>query len=797
MPTRPSPVTASLIIKDEPLLRDTLQKLRPHVAEIVVVDTGSKEPPTALAAEGLIDKLEVRPGEFDFYGIPIDFAKARNRSLGLASQPWVLWLDGDDVIEGLETLPALLADAETHRQGGEVEVFLPYEYRHDDGGRVEMLLGRERIHSNPAAWYWKYPIHEVMEPGPMTRKTRIERTNMVWKHRWMQAGKTYEGAAARNTAIVKKYFEVTPDDQVDYRMAFYGAMSLMHSGEHEDAIKWFQRSLYLTSCEEDKVMTSMQWSSLHIQRDELDKALAAACIAINSREDWPQGYFRIAKIWFAKAQKDPKNPRNWQRVIHFAKLGLELPPVSTIFFVDPRERYEINYYLIQAYNNLSRYDEAMRAAEEGLKGFPGDSKFEFNRQLFSSVILEKEIISRAEKLASMRGKEGSIDHFIEDTRKWFSHILPEIKAPPAPEPLREDGKLRIVIACGDGWEVWNPDVLVKGKGFGGGSEIAVIEMSKRLAARGHDVTVYTSCGEERDYDGVHWKQTARMYSEISTDVLIAWRRGDLLNHPIRGRVKVIWPHDRIIHFATAENFAKVDKVLALSRYHGEEILGAHASMGLTRDKIVPTRTGVGNMDLFTPQERTITRAIFNSSPDRGLKMLLEAWPTIRARVPEATLDIYYGFEMWRKMGHNQEQADALEAQIASMADAGVTMRGRVTAAELAQAMCASGAWLYPNFVFPEIACVAAMEAQIAGMCVVTTETGALPETVGDRGVLLGPSFFSTKFIERAVEALTTPADHPARERVSREARVAFGYDELVSDWEMRFVEWILEKEVIA
>ena len=806
MPDRPFPVTASLIIKDEPLLRDTLQKLRPWVAEVVVVDTGSTNPPTGLAAEGLIDKLEVRPGEFDYHGIPIDFAKARNRSLGLATQPWVLWLDGDDVIEGLETLGELLADAETHRQGGEVEVFLPYEYWYDAGGRCELLIGRERLHSNPAAWVWKYPVHEVMEPAPMTRKTRIERTCMTWKHRRAQAGKDDAASARRNTAIVKKYFEITPDDRVDYRMAFYGAMSLVHTGDHEEAIKWFMRSVDLTSCEEDKVMTAMQWSALHMQRGELNKALAAACLAINSREDWPQGYFRIAKIWYQKAEQDPKNPRNWQRVVAFAEMGLRLPPVTTVFFTDPRERYEIQQYLIKAYDQLSRYEDALRAAEEGLKGFPGDSSLEYNRDLFSSVMAQKGILERAQTLASMRGRHGNVDRIIDQTRGWFEQALPPPPKPVEVEPLREDGKLRIFIACRDGWETWNPDVLVKGKGFGGGSEIAVIEMSRRLAARGHDVTVCTSCGEEKDYDGVHWVQTARMYSEISTDICIAWRRADLLNHPIRARVKALWLHDTIAHFANRETLAKADKIMVLSRYHGEEVVKNHADLGIDPAKIVQTRTGVGNQELFPfalnpavgwPM-RDITRAIFNSSPDRGLKMLLDCWLKIRAEVSDATLDIYYGFEMWRRMGHRQEEADALEKQIVGLAGAGVTMRGRVTAAELARAMCSAGAWLYPNLVFPEIACVAAMEAQIAGMRVVTTPTGALPETVGDRGVLVeSMSFFHDAFTRAAVAALRMPADDPERVRVSQEARKLFDLDVLVEQWEGMFGEWILEKEVPA
>ena len=811
MPTA-APVTASLIVKNEPLLRDTLSKLRPYVAEIVVVDTGSDFPPSDLVTEGLIDRLEIRPGEFDYHGIPIDFSAARNRSLGLATQPWMLWLDGDDTIDGLESLHELIADADSHRLAGppgtQVQVMLPYEYSYDAGGRCELVLHRERLHSKPSAWVWQYPVHEVISPAPGVIPLRLERTCMVWKHRRTQAGKTGEGTVKRNVAIVQKYLEVTPEEKIDYRMAFYSAISFAQANCPEDAEKWFEKSMHLSNMDFDKVMTMMQLTQLLIATKKLDKALSAASFVLQTYEDWPYGYFQSAKIWYMKALEEPKDEHRWRRVVHFAKLGLALPEVKTIWFVDPRERHEIQIYLCVAYDHLSRYAEGLAAAEEGLKGFPGDAALEFNRDLFASVVGQGHVLSKLRELAALRGKHGAVDKILNQTADAIVGVLPRRDLEPPKvevvdlEPMREDGKLRIVIACGDGWEIWNPDVLMKGKGFGGGSEIAVIEMSKRLAARGHDVTVFASCGAERDYDGVHWKNTSRMYGNVACDVLLAWRIAEWLNLPIRARVKALWLHDIIAHNANRENLAKADRVMVLSRFHGEEVLRNHAEAhGLKHSQIALTRTGVGNMDRFRLTDgRVPMRVIYNSSPDRGLGALLRMWLKIRAAVPEATLDIFYGFEMWRKMGHNQAQADELERQIRLLKEDGVTMRGRVTADELAAEMCHAGAWLYPNQVFPEIACVAAMEAMLAGLHVVTSTGGALPETVGDGGVLVGPSFFEDEFLKAAIAALRIDSSLVGLERrrlVSEQARKRFDLDTLVVEWEQMFNDWILEKEVPA
>ena len=40
------------------------------------------------------------------------------------------------------------------------------------------------------------------------------------------------------------------------------------------------------------------------------------------------------------------------------------------------------------------------------------------------------------------------------------------------------------------------------------------------------------------------------------------------------------------------------------------------------------------------------KIIYTSSYDRGLQHLLDMWPDIKKEVPEATLDIYYGWKLF-------------------------------------------------------------------------------------------------------------------------------------------------------
>jgi hypothetical protein len=99
------PISACLIVRDEESsLPRCLASLAPHVAEIVVVDTGSRDRTVEIAkAHGAILGHHVWDE---------DFSAARNASLALATQPWILAIDADEElltksVEALETAIAL------------------------------------------------------------------------------------------------------------------------------------------------------------------------------------------------------------------------------------------------------------------------------------------------------------------------------------------------------------------------------------------------------------------------------------------------------------------------------------------------------------------------------------------------------------------------------------------------------------------------------------------------------------------------------------------------------------------
>lgn len=142
---------------------------------------------------------------------------------------------------------------------------------------------------------------------------------------------------------------------------------------------------------------------------------------------------------------------------------------------------------------------------------------------------------------------------------------------------------------------------------------------------------------------------------------------------------------------------------------------------------------------------------------RGLECLLDMWDRIREQVPDATIDVYYGWESWVGLEGEDDFYYRMEEKFEQYKDKGVTVHGRVSHEELAKAMKQIQVWAYPT-QFEEIHCITALKAQEAGCYPVVTNVAALKETV-QSGTKLNTrriyidEYQQQKFIKEVVDAL--------------------------------------------
>jgi protein O-GlcNAc transferase len=282
--------------------------------------------------------------------------------------------------------------------------------------------------------------------------------------------------------------------------------------------------------------------------------------------------------------------------------------------------------------------------------------------------------------------------------------------------------MRIAFFCyPSGTDAWSPSSTDEGIG---GSEEAVIHMAARFAESGHEVAVYNRRrGDERYADGVRYAGYDRLADE-SIDVGVVWRRPGLwqwlLGGARSGRI-YLWLHDAI----GAANFEALlgvyRKVVVLSRFH------RMLYPSVANEKFLVSSNGIEPSHFAGFGRRDPQLIVYGSSYNRGLCTLLENWGRIREAVPDARLNIFYGWEVFERL--SPARCAVIRPYYERlMTQEGITHLWRVSHREVARQYSTAGVWAYPCS-FPETSCISAMKAQAGGAIPVVIPTGALRETV--------------------------------------------------------------------
>jgi glycosyltransferase involved in cell wall biosynthesis len=252
-----------------------------------------------------------------------------------------------------------------------------------------------------------------------------------------------------------------------------------------------------------------------------------------------------------------------------------------------------------------------------------------------------------------------------------------------------------------------------------------------------------------------------------------------------------WVHD--IHCGselTHDRALQIDKFLTLSQWH-KDFFFSHYDF-LHSSQMEVTRNGIDLNRFNRAVSRNPHKAVYSSSPDRGMEVAIRSWSLVREKIPDAELHIYYGFDTWEASAkHDQGQKDLiqrLKKLLSDNANNGVVYHGRVDQETLAREYMSSGVWPYSTW-FSETSCISAMEAHAAGLRMVTSPIAALNETVGNRGVMIQGDWLSSEyqsaFVDAVVSAMMKPDDGD-RNVLQAYARDHFSWDGVARDWDSMF-----------
>jgi glycosyltransferase involved in cell wall biosynthesis/Flp pilus assembly protein TadD len=299
----------------------------------------------------------------------------------------------------------------------------------------------------------------------------------------------------------------------------------------------------------------------------------------------------------------------------------------------------------------------------------------------------------------------------------------------------------------------------------GGTESAIVYLAEGLARLGHRVVVLNTCDEPGPVNGVEyarWQTLPARCVADRPDVLVGVRFWQLIGQARFAPLQIFWTGDAfdqpfLEQLARQDARAEIDFLMLQSDWQAETFQAHHH---VPAWQIARTRLGAAASSSEPPVRPAAgaTRArrlAYASTPFRGLDVLLDVFPQIRAACPDAELDVFSSMRVYGVAeADDRKQFGALYEKAKQP---GVSLIGSVPQLELANRLQESRLLAYPNH-YAETFCIAAVEAQAAGCGVITSQLGALPETVGDAGVCIPgdpqSASYRQAFIEACVELLT-------------------------------------------
>jgi glycosyltransferase involved in cell wall biosynthesis len=290
-----------------------------------------------------------------------------------------------------------------------------------------------------------------------------------------------------------------------------------------------------------------------------------------------------------------------------------------------------------------------------------------------------------------------------------------------------------------------------------GVETTYLEMSEEFVKQGHDVFLFCTTEKEHIYKGVYYVpyQNIDEYWNIQPDIIITSRWFDVLYKDNISK-KIIWLQDA--YFAPPEQpdaFDKADLVVCSSEWHRQYIAQRYGEQ-IKKEKLRIIPLGI-RKNLFVEElEKIPYKCIYSSNPDRGLYILADMWQELTDKIPEINLTVCYGWEglkTWNKTKEWEESVVKQQEMVMSKLGKfdNIRFTGRIKKSDLAKEFLTSELCLYPNN-FWETYCLTALEAQIAGCPLITTDIGALQTTVNSRyNVKIEGNPFGQKYQKKFIE----------------------------------------------
>lgn len=346
----------------------------------------------------------------------------------------------------------------------------------------------------------------------------------------------------------------------------------------------------------------------------------------------------------------------------------------------------------------------------------------------------------------------------------------------------------------------------------GGSETAGYYMARELCALDNDVTVFSNCEEGREgiYDGVKYlnvKRYEKFARTLPNDVMVIQRTPEAFAFRNNSKVNILWQHDLALLRgieAFKGNQWNIDQTFVVSEFMKEQYKKVYdtpdGSTWVTKngidlslvEKVMKSNEG---------KPRNLKRLVYSARAERGLDvMLINILPALLERDKEIEL-VLCGYENKgdpRLEGFYEE----INKLIQSFGDR-VTWAGNLSKEKIYELYSLAGAYVYPtpspiSKSFKEVFCINVLEAQACGLPVVTTNNGALGETLGKgAGSLIdgvaGSDAYNYAFVGEVMKYINNANAHGAASAKGIAHSKHYDWKIIAKQWHDHINEMIIDK----
>lgn len=739
-------ICLNMIVKNESrIIVDTLTKLLKKIKwdYWVICDTGSTDNTRELITE-FFEKQNI-PGEL-FCDEWKDFGHNRTEALKKAfdKTDYVFIFDADDEICLDFQLPEVLDHDAYNFQFGS---------HHDHDAYVRTLMVNNRK-------LWKYVgvLHEVIVPdGHVPTTYKISGNYFVVSGRSGDRNTNNPDKYLKDAQVLEKaYYEaLEKGDNIHERYAFYCANSYKDYGMNDKAIEWYKKTLTHNNWCQEKYICCLRLYNCYEALGQKESGFYY-CVKSTSYDSERgeglnhlithyccEGLNEIAFAYYQLIQDYFENRYlNEESNAHNHKLFVENNVLS--FFLP--------YYMVIVCEKLKKHDIGLKMYEivfTKKTRFIADFYVRcllFNLRFFIDHLKPEKksaFISLFNDYLQFLDSNGHriLEYdFMSDYHSYGvepKYTLKLVQPLSSAELDKCKASRKVFFYSGFAGVKWNQTYSLTNAL--GGSETAVAYLTKYLPK---DYEIYVG-GEVEDevVDNVHYVHQFKLPELFKNNsfhtVVISRYVGFFEMFPFYSSFQTfIWAHDTCFNAYGSQNMndltilkkweSRITGAVCLTQWHKEHMSNLYP---ILKDKIHIINNGV-KVEMFKyPLTKTRNLFIYTSCAERGLDRLLELWPSILEKFPDAQLKI----SSYNDFPKNEGEIRMLET-IQTFQNS-VQHLGKLGPEQLYELMSTAEYWLYPTS-WPETSCITALEMLKSEVICIYYPCAGLVNTMDSYGIAI-------------------------------------------------------------